>query len=176
MKNKKQKTVGINNPELAYILSWLRRNDMYEKLNKDLGLEIEPDDGNIDSSTLQQKLKKLNSSSIHSWESCIASYCKCGNYVEYRKQHMNQYLWLRKNNLLYEFQKTIKYSKSKSIVIASKKRGRNIITYDMCLKDWNDGRFKYKSDYYRCYSGNLKYLQRKKLLDKFLDEVLTKTN
>lgn len=152
MQSQKQRMKALQDPAIASIRTWLIKNGLYDRLKSDIGL-IEQQD---------------------SMEKCIESFNKCRHYVEYRKLHLGQYLWLRRNNLLKEFQKKIKYSKSDSQSHASKYRGRFSITYSKCIKDWNDGNFKTKSDYYRCFSGNLKYLERNNLLDKFLIEVLTK--
>ena len=160
MATKKQISTTLQSSELTYVRKWLFNNRLYSRLRDDLGLDPE---------------KKVGDSrQLHNMEKCIDSFNKCSHYVEYRKVHLKQYLWLRRNKLLKEFQKKINYSKSDSVTHSSKYRGRNSITYEKCIKDWNDGNFIYKSDYYRCFSGNLKYLVRNNLLDKFLDKVLTK--
>ena len=160
MATKKQISTTLQSPELAFVRRWLSDNHLYGRLRKDLGLAPEKKVG--------------DSSQLHNMENCIDSFNKCNHYVEYRKMHLKQYLWLRRNNLLKEFQKKINYSKSHSVIHASQYRGRNSITYQKCIKDWMEGKFVNKSDYYRCFSGNFKYLQRNNLLDKFLNDVLTK--
>lgn len=159
MATKQQISTTLQSSELDYIRMWLRNNHLYGRFRKELGLDPE------------NKVGK--SRELYNMEECLDSFYKCSHYVEYRKKHLRQYLWLRRNNLLKEFQKKINYSKTDSVTHASEYRGRNSITYKKCIKEWNEGNFTYKSDYYRCFSGNLKYLKRNNLLDKFLDEVLT---
>jgi hypothetical protein len=160
MATKKQISTTLQSRELAFIIKWLTDNHLYGRFKKELGLD--------------PKKKVGDSGQLYNMEKCLKSFYECSHYVEYRKKHLKQYLWLRRNNLLKEFQKKINYTKSQSVTHASKYRGRNSISYCKCIKDWNEGRFKYKSDYYRCFSGNFKYLQRNNLLDKFLAEVLIK--
>ena len=157
-----QKLKILQDPELGYIKAWLINNKLYNKLKSELGIIHQ----------IHNTEQLPSTSAEQSLENCIETFNKCSHYVEYRKLHLKQYLWLRRNNLLKEFQKRINYSKYHSVTHASKYSGRFSITYNKCIKDWNDGNFKFKSDYYRCFSGNFKYLERNYLLDKFLDEVL----
>ena len=158
----------LQDPEITPVRMWLINNKLYDKFKQEIGIN------NPKNSTDQivSIMTKSSSSDNLSIEKCINTFYMCSSYVDYRKLHMKQYLWLRRNNLLKDFQKRINYSKYDSVANATKYRGRDSITYDRCVDDWNNGNFKFKSDYYRCFSGNLKFLKRNNLLDKFLTEVL----